>query len=97
MINSVNNKPENKQTYIFIYSNNCKYSNMIMPKWSKFKNYITNNKININLLEYDGNELDKLPDNYKSQLASFPTLFVNNNKKYEGYDDILNYLNTLSL
>jgi thiol-disulfide isomerase/thioredoxin len=101
MINSADNKqeakPDNKQTFIFVYSNNCKYSDMIMPKWSELKRYITNNKININLLEYESHEFNNIPNNYKSQITGFPTLFVNNDKKYEGYDEILNYLNTLSL
>ena len=101
MINSTDNKPDNKPdnktNYIFVYSNNCNYSNMIMPKWLEFKLHITDNKLNVNLLEYESNEINNIPNNYKSQLTSYPTLFVNDDKKYEGYNDILNYLNTLLL
>jgi len=101
MINSVNNKPDNKSdnktNYNFVYSKNCKYSEMIMPKWYDFKIYVTDKKLNVNLLEYESNEIDNLSNKYKSQLVGFPTLFVNDNEKYEGYDDILNYLNNLSL
>jgi thiol-disulfide isomerase/thioredoxin len=94
--NNNNTKQENKSNYIFVYSNNCKYSNMIIPKWLEFKLYTTDNKLNVNLLEYESNELDNLPNNYKSQLVGFPTLFINDNEKYEGYDDIINYLNDFS-
>ena len=71
-----------------------------MPEWQKFKLKITNNNIKINLIEYESNELNKIPENYKSQLTAYPTLLItdynnsNNNKKLEGYYDILNYLNT---
>ena len=90
-----NSKQENKSNYIFVYSNSCKYSNMIIPKWLDFKVYATDNKLNVNLLEYESNELDNLPNNYKSQLVGFPTLFIDDKEKYEGYDDIINYLNNL--
>ena len=68
-----------------------------MSDWQKFKLYITNNKINVNLFEYKSNQLDNLDNIYKSQLVGYPTLFISNNnvisKKFEGYDEILNYLN----
>ena len=87
----------NKTNFIFIYSENCKYSKLIMSDWQKFKLYITNNKINVNLFEYKSNELNNLDNIYKSQLVGYPTLFISNNnvisKKFEGYDEILNYLN----
>jgi thiol-disulfide isomerase/thioredoxin len=95
MINSNTvNKPDKKQTCIFVYSDNCKYCQMIMPKWLEFKLHATDNKLNVNILEYESKDLDKLPDNYKNQIEGFPTLFVN--EKYEGYDDIINYLKKFS-
>jgi thiol-disulfide isomerase/thioredoxin len=88
-------KDENKSNYIFIYSNNCKYSNMIKPKWLDFKLKAVDNKLNVNLLDYESEELQKLPDNYRKQLAGFPTLFINDKEKYEGYDEIINYLDNI--
>ena len=80
-----------------INKNNLDYQ---YPKYKidkmNYNNQI-NNKININFQEYESNKLDNLSNNYKSQLVGFPTLFVTNNniinKKLEGYDDIINYLN----
>jgi thiol-disulfide isomerase/thioredoxin len=88
------NDNQNKSNYIFIYSNNCKYSNMIKPKWLDLKLKAIDNKLNVNLLDYESEELQKLPDNYRKQLAGFPTLFIND-EKYEGYDEIENYLDNM--
>jgi len=89
------NKDENKSNYIFVYSNNCQYSNMIKPKWLDFKLKAIDNKLNVNLLDYESEELQKLPDNYRKQLSGFPTLFINDKEKYEGYDEIENYLDNM--
>jgi thiol-disulfide isomerase/thioredoxin len=95
ILKMINSNTENKSTYTFVYSNNCKYCQMIMPKWLEFKLHATDNKLNVNLLEYESKDFNNLPDNYKSQIVGFPTLFVNNDKKYEGYDDMINCLNNL--
>ena len=94
-----NNNNNINDSLIIVYSNNCKYSNLVMPEWQKFKLNIVNNnnyKNNIRLVEYESSGMDKLPDNYKSQLAGFPTLFYTTNniisQKFEGYDEIINYL-----
>ena len=89
------NDNKNKSNYVFIYSNNCQYSNMIKPKWLDFKLKAIDNKLNVNLLDYESEELQKLPDNYRKQLSGFPTLFINDKEKYEGYDEIENYLDNM--
>jgi thiol-disulfide isomerase/thioredoxin len=86
---------DNKSNYVFIYSNNCKYSNMIKPKWLDLKLKAIDNKLNVNLLDYESEELQKLPDNYKKELAGFPTLFINDKEKYEGYDEIILYVDNI--
>jgi thiol-disulfide isomerase/thioredoxin len=93
--NTNNTKQENKSNYIFVYSDNCKYSKMAIPKWLELKVYAIDNKLNINLLEYESKELDKLPDYYKKQIVGFPTLFIDDKEKYEGYDNIINYLKSI--
>ena len=89
------NDNKNKSNYIFVYSNNCKYSNMIKPKWLDLKLKAIDNKLNVNLLDYESDELHKLPDNYRKQLSGFPTLFIDDKEKYEGYDEIKNYLDNM--
>jgi thiol-disulfide isomerase/thioredoxin len=82
---------KSQNNYTFVYSNNCKYSQMIIPKWLDFKVYASDNKLNINISEFESEEINNLSDNYKNKLVGFPTLFINNDK-YEGYDDIINHL-----
>jgi len=68
---------------------------MIKPKWLDLKLKVIDNNLNINLSEYESGELQKLPDNYRQQLAGFPTLFIDDKEKYEGYDEIKNYLDNM--
>jgi thiol-disulfide isomerase/thioredoxin len=94
MIKENDNQKQNQDNLVLIYSNSCKYSQMIIPNWLEFKQYVKDKKLNINVKEFEKNELNNLEDYYKNKLTGFPTLFVND-KVYEGYDDIINYLNNL--
>jgi thiol-disulfide isomerase/thioredoxin len=85
----INNKT---LTLTFIYSLECKYSKNILPLWLDFKRFVIDNKLNINTEDYDIKDIENLTPEYKNNLKVLPTLFVNNEEKYEGYDDIKNYL-----
>ena len=85
----INNKT---LTLTFIYSLECKYSKNILPLWLNFKRFVIDNKLNINTEDYDIKDIENLTPEYKNNLKVLPTLFVNNEEKYEGYDDIKNYL-----
>jgi thiol-disulfide isomerase/thioredoxin len=79
----------NKTKLTLIYSQNCNFSTNILPFWLKLKNSIIDYKLNLISEEYD---LDNLPVEYKKNLKVVPTLFINGEKRFEGYDDILSYI-----
>lgn len=81
----------NNKTLTLIYSLECKYSKDILPLWLNFRRFVIDNKLNINTEDYDIKDIENLTLEYKKNLKVLPTLFVNE-KKYEGYDDIKNYL-----
>ena len=82
------------KTLLLVYSNTCKFSEMTLAEWLDFKQYVIDNNLNIKTIEYEKNDLDNLPEQYKSNIKGFPTLFTDDDKIYEGYDDIINYLKT---
>lgn len=94
MINNSNTKVNNKK-YIFVYSDDCKYSNMLLPIWLDFKLYVKDNNLDIHISEYESKNLEELEEYYKNQLDGFPTLFINDNEKYNGYNEIKKYLKNL--
>ena len=79
-----------KSNLFFIYSINCSYCRMILPKWHKF---VAENNNKYNITEVESTKLNQYP-NLINQIDAFPTLILNQNK-YVGYDEINNILNNL--
>ena len=50
---------QNKGEIIFVYSINCSYSRMILPKW---QNFVKNNYNKYNILEIESANLNKYPN-----------------------------------